>query len=62
MTKNELQEIHEIVTGLNKAQVHIQYMLANHHESFIDKSSLRGLQNDLQVQIDKLNKLCKTDT
>ncbi|EET82276.1 hypothetical protein ACIRA0001_2819 [Acinetobacter radioresistens SK82] len=62
MTRNELEQLQQIVTGLNKAQGHIQYLLANHHESFIDKSSLRGLQNDLQVQIDELNKLFKTDT
>lgn len=62
MTKNELNQLNEILKGLNKAQVHTQYLLANSHESFIDRSSLRALQNDLQVEIDKLKTLCQSDT
>ncbi|ENX15451.1 hypothetical protein F895_01997 [Acinetobacter sp. CIP 64.2] len=54
------EQLEDIVQGFNKALVHVQYLLANHHESFIDKSSLRALQNDLQVQIHKLEKLYKT--
>ncbi|EXE53835.1 hypothetical protein J579_3251, partial [Acinetobacter sp. 1239920] len=29
MTRNELEQLQQIVTGLNKAQGHIQYLLAN---------------------------------
>lgn len=60
MTKHEVESLNEILQGLNKAQVHTQYLLANSHESFIDRSSLRALQNDLQVEIDKLKKLLQS--
>ncbi|MEX8081103.1 hypothetical protein AB7B55_14795 [Acinetobacter nosocomialis] len=60
MTKHELESLNEILQGLNKAQANTQYLLANSHNSFIDRSSLRALQNDLQVEIDKLEKLLQT--
>lgn len=51
------EELEKIVQGLNKSLAHIQYLLANHHESFIDQSSLRALQAEIQVQIDELKRL-----
>jgi flagellin-like hook-associated protein FlgL len=51
------EQLEKIVQGLNKSLVHIQYLLANYHDSFIDQSSLRALQAEIQAQIDELKSL-----
>lgn len=51
------EKLEKIVQGLNKSLGHIQYLLANHHDSFIDQSSLRALQAEIQAQIDELKRL-----
>lgn len=55
------EELEKIVQGLNKSLAHIQYLLANHHESFIDQSSLRALQAEIQFQIDELKSLYESN-
>jgi hypothetical protein len=54
------EQLEEVFQGFNKCLQHTEYLLANHHQSFIDRSSLRGLQNDLLENIDKLKNLYET--
>ena len=51
------EQLEKIVQGLNKSLVHVQYLLANHHDSFIDQSSLRALQAEIQAETDNLKSL-----
>jgi hypothetical protein len=51
------EQLEKIAQGLDKSLVHIQYLLANHHESFTDRSSLSALQADIQAEIDNLKSL-----
>jgi len=51
------EQLEKIVQGLNKSLVHLQYLLANYHDSFIDQSSLRALQAEIQAEIDNIKSL-----
>lgn len=55
------EQLEKIAQGLNKSLVHVQYLLANHHDSFIDQSSLRALQAEIQAEIDSLKRLYESN-